>query len=141
MRKGTHTNGLESYSFTLRKSAIQGHGVFTLSNLPARRKIGEITGTLVRLPQARRAVERTKRIYMVELTHQWALDCSRGNELGHINHSCEPNCYLRIIRMRVEMYALVDIPAGAELTIDYGETPHIDGMKCSCNATACRGHV
>ena len=56
---------LDRYTFALQKSAIQGHGVFTLDDLPSRKKIGEITGRLVRLPQARRAVEGAKRIYMV----------------------------------------------------------------------------
>ena len=134
-------SAFDRYTFALQKSAIQGHGVFTLDRLPSRKKIGEITGRLVRLPQARREIQNAKRIYLVELTDRWAVDCSRGSALGHINHSCAPNCYVRIIGMRVEMYTLREVPAGSELTIDYGETPHVRGMKCACKAEACRGHV
>ena len=131
----------ERYPFKVKKSEIQGIGVFPLANLPRRRKIGEITGELVRLPQARKAIEHTERIYLVELTNRLALDCSRGNSLACVNHSCAPNCYLRIINTRVEMYTLREIKAGTELTIDYGVTPHANGMRCVCGVKHCRGKL
>lgn len=108
-------------------------------NLPGRRKLGEITGRLVRLPDARKAIEQAERIYFIELTSSWALECSDGNQFKHLNHSCSPNCYLRIIGNRVEVYTLRPIHPGAELTVDYGETPHQGGMRCQCGAANCRG--
>ena len=35
--------------------------------------------------------------------------------------------------------ALRSIKRGAELTVDYGETPHKGGMRCGCGAANCRG--
>lgn len=123
------------------RSPIHGRGVFAVSDLPRRRKIGEVTGSLARLPAARQAVEGRKRIYLIELSRRYALDCSRGNAFKHLNHSCAPNCYLRIHRRRVEVYTLRTIPAGTELTVDYGVTPHVGGMSCVCGAEGCRGRL
>jgi len=107
-------------------------------NLPGRRKLGEISGRLVRLPQARKDIERAERIYFIELTDKWALECSEGNHFKHLNHSCSPNSYLRIVAKRVEVYTLRPVKRGEELTVDYGETPHKGGMHCKCGAPNCR---
>lgn len=122
----------------IRSSPIQGLGLFACMILPGRRKLGEISGRLVKLPQARNQIERAERIYFIELTNAWALECSDGNQFKHLNHSCTPNCYLRIIGRRVEVYTLRSISRGAELTVDYGETPHKGGMRCRCGAPNCR---
>lgn len=54
-----------------------------------------------------------------------------------LNHSCNPNVG---VRGQITFVAMRDIPAGAELTIDYAM---IDGdpderMECSCGAATCR---
>jgi SET domain-containing protein len=126
---------------TVRPSGIEGRGVFAVGDLPARRKLGEISGVLVRLPHARIRVAAARRIYLIELSRRYALDCSRGNVFKHLNHACRPNCYLRVFRKRVEVYTLRRIRAGAELTVDYGVTPHRGGMKCRCGAAGCRGEL
>ncbi len=123
----------------VRASSIDGRGLFPLADLPARRKIGELRGELVRLPQARKGIELKPKIYFIELSRRFALDCSQGNSFKYLNHSCRPNCYLRIFRRRVEVYALNRIRAGTELTVDYGQTPHRGGMPCRCGAANCRG--
>lgn len=122
-------------------SSIQGQGVFAAADLPARRKIGQLEGTLVRLPQARKAIENAEQIYLVEISRRYALDCSAGNEFRFLNHSCQPNCYLRIFSRRIEVYTLRQIPVGAELTVDYGLTPHKSGMACRCGASQCRAKI
>jgi SET domain-containing protein len=80
-------------------------------------------------------------IYLVEVSRRYALDCQDGNEFKHLNHSCEPNCYLRIIRRVVEVYTLRQITPGTELTIDYGLTPHRQGMDCRCGSVKCRRSI
>jgi len=123
---------------TVRRSRIHGRGLFAATALPGRRKLGEVGGRLVRLPQARTRVERSPEIYLVEVSRRYALDCSSGNEFRHLNHSCEPNCYLRVYRRRVEVYTLRRIRAGTELTLDYSVTPHRGGMACRCGSVRCR---
>ena len=119
-------------------SRINGRGIFAAAHLPGRRKLGEVTGRLVRLPGARKAIANSPKIYFVELDSRWALDCSEGGPFKHLNHSCEPTCYLRIFKRRLEVYSLGSIAAGIELTVDYGITPHAGGMKCRCGAKNCR---
>src|SRR5215467_2762750 len=60
----------------------------------------------------------------------------------HINHSCEPNSYVKTVNGRRLVLALRDIPAGEEITYDYcinsdGETVWI----CHCGATRCRHQI
>lgn len=136
-----HRVPTDRYPFAIRKSEIHGVGVFTLADLPARRKVGELTGPLLPLREARRMVRDREKIYMVEVDDRWALDCSAGSALGHINHSCAPNCYLRIVHRRVELYTLRRIRANTELIIDYGETPHANGMVCACGKPGCKGKL
>ena len=66
----------------------------------------------------------------------------------YTNHSCEPNCGVRLISpTEVYLIAIQDIPAGDELTIDYSTnmTEPLDQnrwtMECSCGTATCRGVV
>lgn len=59
------------------------------------------------------------------------------------NHSCEPNCGLRVFPSGFDMIALRDIAAGEELTYDYSthlENPQ-ETMTCRCGAPSCRGVI
>jgi uncharacterized protein len=125
-------------ALVVRKSPIHGRGLFATRALSARRKLGELTGELVEVSVARRTIERQPIIYYVELTRRRALDCTRGNAFKHLNHSCAPNCYLRTVGYRVEVYTLRAIRSGEELTIDYVLTPHRGGMLCGCDSPRCR---
>jgi len=125
----------------VRTSPIHGRGLYAAVPLPARKKLGEVGGRLVKLPQARAKIETRAEIYLVEINRRLALDCSGGNEFKHLNHSCEPTCYLRIFKTRVEVYALKQMTRGHELTIDYGVTPHKGGMVCLCGSLKCRRKI
>lgn len=125
----------------IRRSRIHGAGVFLLGPVAGRRKLGEVTGVLRRLPGARRAQQRRAVMQLVEVSRRWALDCTRGNLFRHLNHSCQANCYLRVVRRRVEVYSRGAIANGSELTVDYGETMHRGGMACRCGAPGCRSRI
>lgn len=59
------------------------------------------------------------------------------------NHSCEPNCGLRVWPSGFTMIALRDIAANEELTYDYSthqEHP-LEDMVCYCGTPSCRGVV
>jgi SET domain-containing protein len=129
------------YHFAVRNSSINGHGLHTLCDLPARRKLGEISGTRIKNRVAWGQVARLEKIFLVALDDQFSLDISQGNSFKDMNHSCRPNCYLRIIAGRIEVYTIHSISAGSELTVDYEETPHPNGMPCNCNAPNCRGVI
>jgi SET domain-containing protein len=122
-------------------SRIHGLGLYTGTAIPRRRKLGELSGTLRRLPLARQEHQRREVIQLVEFSRRWALDLTDGNAFRHLNHSCRANCYLRVIGRRIEVYSRGAIPAGSELTVDYGETMHRGGMACACGAPRCRSRI
>jgi hypothetical protein len=60
-----------------------------------------------------------------------------------INHSCDPNCAIRVAPPEITIVALRDIGAGEELTYDYSATMYNDTweMKCNCGTPNCRGII
>jgi SET domain-containing protein len=80
-----------------------------------------------------------ERIMIVELSAKKAIDFSRSTDpMRFTNHSCQANARLCIRQGRVEFYALRDIAAGEEITVDYGETHHEGQLRCRCGAPGCR---
>jgi len=75
-----------------------------------------------------------------------------GNIGRYINHSCDPNLIVLPVRTgtvvpRLCLFAGRDIPAGTELSFDYGgEDEHVEmpgngGSKCHCGSDRCRGFL
>lgn len=126
------------------KSKISGKGAYAIQRIPARKKIGDLGGVIITLREARRIVAETKGVVnMVEFDHgNIALNASANpNDLRFINHSCDPNTYMRLTDRRVEFYALRTIKVGEELSCDYGETHHEGKLPCGCGAKNCRGFI
>ena len=72
----------------------------------------------------------------------------QGNVARFINHSCDPNCYTKIIAIdgckRIVIYAKKDIPPGQELTYDYKfplEYVEEKRIRCYCGVNGCRGYM
>jgi len=127
------------FTFEVKKSHIHSRGLFAASALPARRKLGEMTGRLISAREAKRFAQR-RCIKLVEFGDGWALDATRdSNCFQYVNHSCTPNLYMRCLGHRVEFYTLRAIAAGEELTCDYGDTQHEGKLRCRCKSPGCRG--
>jgi SET domain-containing protein len=133
------------YPVQTKKSKIAGTGVYALSDIPPRKKIGNIDGEIISYREAQRRVKLQPGnvLFMVEFDNDpIALDASvNSNELRHVNHSCEPNTFMRRAYRMVEYYALKKIKKGEELTCDYGETHHEGTLPCKCGAKNCRGFI
>ncbi len=130
------------YELRVAKSGIQGKGAFAITDIPARKKIGDLGGVIISIREARKRVREKKEIAMVELTDKTALDASvAGNSLRYINHSCSPNCYIRVTATRVEFYTLRFVKKGEELSADYGVTHHEGKLPCRCGAANCKGFI
>ena len=128
-------------SLRIGRSRIVGRGLFTPRAIAARAKIGEYEGEVIGLREARRRVKGRAVIAIVELERH-AIDgtgCARG--FRWINHSCRPNTFMRCTPERAEFYALRDIAAGEELTVDYGVNQHDGRLACRCGAPGCRGAI
>jgi SET domain-containing protein len=124
------------------KSKIAGKGAYALQNIPARKKIGDLGGVIITMKEAMKLIKNLKVINLVELDNDLALNASANpNDMRFINHSCDPNTYLRVMKNRVEFYALKKIKKGQELSCDYGETHHEGTLPCRCGAKNCRGFI
>lgn len=132
----------QKFRVAVARSRIDGRGAFAGEPIPARRKIGEIRGEPISVREARRRARGLARIMIVELSEKRAIDASASTDpLRYTNHSCAPNAVLRIRQGRVELYAMRDVAAGEELTVDYGESHHEGRLACRCGAPRCVGRL
>ena len=130
------------YSLRIDKSRIEGKGAYAKEPIPARRKIGDLGGVIISQREARRLANQSKRVAIVEFGNGKALNASvNSNALRYVNHSCNPNTYMRVTNNRVEFYALRPIQHNEELTCDYGETHHDGKLPCRCGADGCQGFI
>lgn len=130
------------YELKVAKSRIAGKGAYASKKIPARRKIGDLGGKIITLREARRLVKEEKVINMVEFGNGYALNASvNSNNLRYINHSCDPNTYMRVTHNRVEFYTLRMIRKNEELTCNYGETHHDGKLPCRCGAKNCKRFI
>jgi uncharacterized protein len=123
----------------VRKSRIYGLGCFALENLPARKKIALYAGEVVRgLRPIEARLRKQDAIKVIRLSDDLAIDGAvGGDETAYINHSCEPNAFMRIVPGdKVAFFALRDISAGEEITMDYRDPDH--PAVCRCEAPGCR---
>lgn len=127
--------------FEVRPSRIHGKGVFARRAVPAKRKIGELTGELISVREARRRYAGAEVVTVVEFDDDKALDVSSDRCFRFVNHSCSPNTYMRRVGHRVEFYSLRRIRGGEELTCDYGETHHEGRLPCRCGSETCREKI
>lgn len=124
------------FGYEVKKSPIEGKGVFATRKWQARKKIGELTGEFLSQREVRRLATGKKRIHIYEFSSGYALHIL--NELRYINHQCAANAYLRIVgnriegECRIEVYALRNIEPGEEITLNYGSHTH-GVLKCGCD--------
>ena len=123
------------------KSRFAGKGLFAGTRIPARAKIGDYEGEVIGLREARQRARGRPIVAIVELERH-ALDATRWKHgFRFINHSCDPNVFIRCTPQRAEFYARRAIRAGEELTCDYGESQHNGTLPCRCGAANCRGFI
>jgi uncharacterized protein len=130
----------QKFEVAVRRSPIDGFGVFAAEDIPPQKKIGEIRGETISVSEARRRAEGRERIMIVEISTKKAIDASASQDpMRFTNHACTPNARLQIRDGRIEFYALRAITPGEEITVDYGETHHNGTLKCRCGAPGCVG--
>jgi SET domain-containing protein len=125
----------------VKKSNIFGKGCFALAHFPARKKIADYAGELIRGSRkidARLRRQQAVAIKIIRIGDDTAIDGAvGGNETAFINHSCDPNAFMRVVPgEKVAIFARRDIQPGDELTIDYRDPNHPE--VCKCGASNCR---
>jgi uncharacterized protein len=137
----------------VRRSRIQGRGVFATRDIHEGERIIEYLGTRISSEEADAQSpddEASSRhhTFLFAVDDELVIDGSRGgNDARLINHSCDPNCEIVIVRRRIYIHALRAIRAGEELFYDYwyvtdsGYT--LADLRriypCRCGAPSCRG--
>jgi hypothetical protein len=122
-----------------KQSSIDGTGCFSLETINAGKKIGDLEGIIISLRKARKKAKLMERVSIVEFGDGRALDATdNSNELKYINHSCDPNTYMRVAYSKVEFYSLRKITKNTELTCNYGPTHHDGKLPCRCGAKNCK---
>ena len=123
-------------------SKIDGRGCFATRPFRRRQKIAELVGEKVSRVEAARHMRGKRRLHICAIDSYWGVDGSRGgNGSQFINHSCRPNCFVRIVRGHIIFFALRDIEPGEEITMDYVNSYHPDDYRCRCGAEGCRGTI
>nr|XP_020650223.1 histone-lysine N-methyltransferase 2A [Pogona vitticeps] len=131
------------------RSPIHGRGLFCKRNIDVGEMVIEYAGNVIRsiLTDKREKYYDSKGIgcYMFRIDDSEVVDATmHGNAARFINHSCEPNCYSRVINIdgqkHIVIFAMRKIYRGEELTYDY-KFPIEDAsnkLPCNCGAKKCR---
>ena len=126
----------------VKSSSIDGKGCYATHSFRKGRKISEYVGERISRREIKRRLQGAQRIHICAIDSYWAIDGSvGGNGTQYINHSCNPNAFIKIINGRIYFYALRDIAPSEEITVDYIASWHDDETKCFCNAPNCRGTI
>lgn len=133
----------EGEGIEVRRSHIYGRGCFALRRFPARRKIASYTGEIIR---GRRKIQQRVdsqaqgAIKVVWVSDNVGIDgAAGGNATAFINHSCDPNAFMRCVSSdKVSIFARRDIEPDEEITIDYRDPEHPRPEDCRCGARNCR---
>jgi hypothetical protein len=135
----------------LRRSGIQGRGVYARRDIPTGTRLIEYTGERISNAEADRrdAAERNMRhhTFLFVVNRRSVIDARYGgNASKYINHSCDPNCEARFEGVHIWISAIRDIRAGDELSYDYeydwepGCTmADLAEYACHCGSHQCRG--
>jgi uncharacterized protein len=115
------------------KRGLAGLGLFAAAHIKKGEFVIEYTGKKLNPEEVERS---SSQKYFFQVDKYWTVDgAGRENTARYVNHSCRPNCEVRIYAKRIRIWAIKNIKPGEELTYDYGEEyfdefikPH--GCKC-----------
>lgn len=150
---GRALSGYEQY-LRFDRSRIHAWGVFADKDIKENDMLVEYRGEIIgnsMCEKREREYEMAKigSDYMFRVDGLSVCDATKqGNVARFINHSCDPNCFTKIISIegnrRIVVYGKRDIAAGEELSYDYKFPLEYDDRKripCHCGTTDCRGFM
>jgi uncharacterized protein len=126
----------------VRRSGIEGHGLFAREPIPAGTVVSKLGGRLVGGAELRRLIDDPATGYVDTITvaEDLHLVLPPNRDNGYGNHGCDPNLWWI---SAYELSARRDIAVGEELTNDYAASTLDPGfhMACACNSPLCRGEI
>uniref|UniRef100_A0ACD6AQC3 Uncharacterized protein n=3 Tax=Avena sativa TaxID=4498 RepID=A0ACD6AQC3_AVESA len=133
------------------RSKIHEWGLVALESIDAEDFVIEYVGELIRRPVSdiREAQYEKSGIgssYLFRLDDDYVVDATkRGGLARFVNHSCEPNCYTKVItvegKKKIFIYSKRRIHAGEELTYNYKFPLEEKKIPCHCGSQRCRGSM
>ena len=132
--------------YKIKKSKIDNRGLYATTNIKKNTKIIEYKGKIitVRETETNPKFDNDKAIYLFNLNKKYDLDGDfKYNTARLINHSCDPNCEVDGVGLKLLIYAVKDIKKNEELTYDYGFSFDKDykNFPCRCGAKKCVGFI
>ena len=146
-------NALKSRKKALKfwRSPIHDWGLFALEPIEANDMVIEYIGEVVRQEIADMREQEYERrgigsSYMFRIDNDSIIDATyKGGLARFINHSCDPNCYAKIITMqgdkKIVIYSKQSINLGEEITYDYKFPLEDEKIPCLCGSAKCRGSL
>jgi SET domain-containing protein len=143
----------EQPPIVVRRSLVQGLGVFAARRIAEGERILEYTGVRMSHEDAEKLCQNDEasprhHTFLFAVDDGLVIDGAQGgSDARFLNHSCAPNCEVVVSRRRVFVHALRDIAPGDELTYDYwyttDESYTMDDLQriypCRCRSAKCRG--
>jgi len=132
--------------YIIKKSNIDKRGLYASKNIMKDTKIIEYVGKIIskRKSDESSKFDNKRDIYLFNLNNKYDLDGDfKFNTARLINHSCDPNCEVTGIGLRLWISALRNIKKGEELSYDYGFSYDKDYKQfpCKCSKKNCVGYI
>ena len=132
--------------YKIKKSNIDNRGLYASHDIKDGTKIIEYKGKIVTKKKVEEdsKFDNDKAIYLFNLNKKYDLDGDfRYNTARLINHSCNPNCEVSGVGLKVWVYAIRDIKKGEELSYDYGfgYDEYYKDFPCKCGSKNCVGYI
>ncbi|XP_018093375.1 histone-lysine N-methyltransferase SETD1B isoform X2 [Xenopus laevis] len=131
------------------KSHIHDWGLFAMEPIVADEMVIEYVGQNIRqviadMREKRYEDEGIGSSYMFRVDHDTIIDATKcGNFARFINHSCNPNCYAKVVTVesqkKIVIYSKQYINVNEEITYDYKFPIEDVKIPCLCGAENCRG--
>ena len=128
------------------KSNIHHQGLCAARNIKIGEKIIEYVGKKITHKQAENNTKYGYDVtYLFTINKKYLLDGDfKFNTARLINHSCDPNCEVDIIKNEIWISSIKLIKKGEELNYDYGypfdEDDYSDHI-CKCKSKKCIGYI
>ncbi|KAI4903861.1 hypothetical protein NFI96_018655 [Prochilodus magdalenae] len=131
------------------RSRIHDWGLFAEEPIAADEMVIEYVGQSIRqviadMRERRYEQEGIGSSYLFRVDQDTIIDATKcGNLARFINHSCNPNCYAKVITVeavkKIVIYSRQPISVNEEITYDYKFPIEDEKIPCLCGAENCRG--
>lgn len=114
------------------ESDLHGKGLFITTNIKEGSYITTIDGENIDANECVRRENEEDNVYIFYKNDNEYIDVSQNQLLRFLNHACDYNCDIdEDENGNLVLFAVTDIPAGSELTIDYGYDEIYNYCSCS----------